>query len=89
MIWKAALPHGNSRNCSDKRRVAQDVRMDPAEPADEELREARIASWRESSHPAFQNPRAFPGDPRRKEAESPPAQLTPLGRKLLGLDDWI
>ena len=89
IIWHSALPHGNSRNCSDNPRLAQYVRMFPADPADEELREARIASWRESSHPAFQNPRAFPGDPRRKEAESPPAQLTPLGRKLLGLDDWI
>ena len=88
IIWHSALPHGNSRNCSDKPRLAQYVRMFPADPADEDLREARIASWRESSHPAFQNPRAFPGDPRGKEAESPPARLTPLGRKLLGLDDW-
>ena len=82
------LPHGNSRNFADKPRLAQYVRCFPADPADEELREARIASWRESSHPVFQNPRAFPGDPRGREAESPPAELTPLGRKLLGLDDW-
>ena len=88
IIWHSALPHGNSRNFSDKPRLAQYVRCFPADPADEELREARIASWRESSHPAFQNPRAFPGDPRGKESESPPAELTPLGRKLLGLDDW-
>jgi len=89
IIWHSALPHGNSRNCPDRPRLAQYVRMFPADAADEERREARIASWRESAHPAFQNPRAFPGDPRGKEAESPPARLTPLGRKLLGLDDWI
>ena len=88
IIWHSALPHGNSRNVSDKPRLAQYVRLFPADPADEELREARIASWRERSHPAFQNPRAFPGDQRGKEADSPPAELTPLGRKLLGLDDW-
>ena len=88
IIWHSALPHGNSRNHSDKPRLAQYVRLFPTDPANEQLREARIASWRESAHPAFQNPRAFPGDPRGKEAQSPPAQLTPLGRKLLGLDDW-
>ena len=88
IIWHSALPHGNSRNYSNKPRLAQYVRLFPADPTDEQLREARIASWRESTHPAFQNPRAFPGDPRGKEADSPPAQLTPLGRKLLGLDDW-
>ena len=87
IIWHSALPHGNSRNCSDKPRLAQYVRMSPA-AADTELREQRVASWRERKHPAFQNPRAFPGDPRGREAESPPADLTPLGRKLLGVDDW-
>ena len=88
IIWHSALPHGNSRNRSDKPRLAQYVRLIPADPADEALREARIASWRERTHPAFQNPRAFPGDPRGKEAQSEPAELTSLGRKLLGLDDW-
>ena len=88
IIWHSALPHGNSRNWSAKPRLAQYVRLFPADPADEELREERIASWRERTHPAFQNPRAFPGDPRGKEAESPPAELTSLGRRLLGLDEW-
>jgi len=88
IIWHSALPHGNSRNLSDKPRLAQYVRLFPAEPSNEELREQRIASWRGSTHPAFQNPRAFPGDSRGKEAMTPPAELTPLGRKLLGLDDW-
>ncbi len=88
IVWHSALPHGNSRNRSDKPRLAQYVRLFPAQPSNETLRELRIASWRESAHPAFQNPRAFPGDPRRREALTPPAELTPLGRRLLGLDDW-
>ncbi len=88
IIWHSALPHGNSRNKSDKPRLAQYVRCFPAEPGNRALREARIQSWRERTHPAFQNPRAFPGDPRSREAESPAAELSPLGRRLLGLKDW-
>lgn len=88
IIWHSALPHGNSRNYSVKPRLAQYVRLEPAVPSDAALRAARIASWRERMHPSFQNPRAFPGDPRRKESQSPAAELTPLGRKLLGIDDW-
>ena len=88
IIWNSALPHGNSRNRSNKPRLAQYVRLFPAEPHDAELLEQRVTSWRERTHPAFQNPRAFPGDPRGREQQSPPAELTPLGRRLLGLDDW-
>ena len=88
IIWHSALPHGNSRNRSDKPRLAQYVRMFPADPQNTALREQRIASWRERTHPAFQNPRAFPGDPRRREQQSPPAELTALGQRLLGLSDW-
>ncbi len=88
IIWNSALPHGNSRNRSNKPRLAQYVRLSPAEAQNQELRRQRVASWRERTHPSFQNPRAFPGDPRRREQESVPAELTPLGRRLLGLDDW-
>lgn len=88
IVWHSALPHGNSRNSSDRPRLAQYVRCFPAEPEDAALREARIRSWRERTHPAFQNPRAFPGDGRRREAANPPAELTPLGRRLLGIDFW-
>ena len=88
IIWNSALPHGNHRNGSPKPRLAQYVRCFPAEPDNHELCAARIQSWRQRAHPSFQNPRAFPGDPRRREAESPPAELSPLGRRLLGIDHW-
>ena len=88
IIWNSALPHGNHRNSSGKPRLAQYVRCFPAEPGNRELRSARIQSWHKRAHPAFQNPRAFPGDPRRREAEYPAAALSPLGRRLLGIDDW-
>lgn len=88
IVWHSALPHGNSANTSDLPRLAQYVTMFPADPRDAGLRDHRIASWRERAHPAFQG-RAFVGDPRGWEAahyDAPP--LTPLGRRLLGLDDW-
>ncbi len=85
VIWNSMLPHGTSRNLSDKPRLAQYISMFPA-PDDEALRQERVSSWRE------RRPRvgpAFPGDPRRWEIEhGATAELTPLGEKLLGLEDW-
>lgn len=85
VIWNSMLPHGTSRNNSDKPRLAQYISMFPT-PEDEALRQERVRSWRERM------PRtgpAFPGDPRRWEIErGVTAKLTPLGEKLLGLKDW-
>ena len=85
VIWNSQLPHGTSRNNSDRPRLAQYISMFPA-PDDDPLRQERVASWRDRT------PRvgpAFPGDPRRWEIEhGVTAELTPLGEKLLGLKDW-
>jgi hypothetical protein len=60
--------------------------MNPVRQQTEETRQARIDCWRNNTHPAT---RAFPGDPRRiEEQRSAPAELTDLGRKLLGIDSW-
>ena len=84
-IWNSMLPHGTSRNTSDRPRLAQYISMFPA-PDDEALRQERVTSWRE------RRPRtgpAFPGDARRWEIEhGVTAKLTPLGERLLGLKDW-
>ena len=86
VIWSTLLPHGNGENVSDRPRLAQYISMHRARPEDETSRQARIACWRENTHPAG---RAFPGDPRRiEEQRLEPAVLTPLGRRLLGLDPW-
>lgn len=85
VIWDRLCPHGNGRNHADRPRFAQYVLMTPESFADSEKRAARTESWRESTAPPGA---AFPGDPRELEAETPPAELTPLGRKLLGLDPW-
>ena len=50
------------------------------------FREERIRWWKERLNPPYD---CFPGDKRGWEAAHyGPAELTPLGRKLLGLDPW-
>ncbi len=84
LIWHSLLPHGNSRNRSDTPRLAQYITMFP--PRGEAEREQRIHGWRERLPPQG---KAFPGDPREREPRhGQTAELTPLGRKLLGIDRW-
>ena len=88
VIWNRLLYHGNGRNLSDKPRLAQYISMFPA-PTGEAFvknREDRIYRWK-----ARLNPDAAwaPGDPRRQEElHGTTAELSPLGRRLLGLDAW-
>lgn len=83
LIWHSLLPHGNSRNTSDKPRWCQYISASPSREEDESLRQYRISLWRDRTHPD-----AFPGDPRGVERSTGPARLTALGRRLLGLDRW-
>ena len=87
MIFNSLLAHGIRPNTSeDKVRMAQYISMTPAAEHNDELRERRIQSWKERRAPeGF----AFPGDPREWErTKYETAVLTPLGRKLVGLDSW-
>ena len=60
--------------------------MSPAQEDNERARQWRINAWLHRRAPEG-NP--FPGDPRNWEREhGTTAALTPLGRKLLGLDLW-
>ena len=87
LIWHKALPHGNGRNTSDKPRLAQYMNFYPVPNSmDEERRQERITLWRER-RALGRGP--YPGDPRGWEAKNyRSAELTPLGRKLLGFDLW-
>ncbi|HEX3815510.1 MAG TPA: phytanoyl-CoA dioxygenase family protein [Mycobacteriales bacterium] len=86
LIWTSLLLHGNGHNVSTKPRLCQYLSMNPAREQDEELRQRRISAWRENTHPSG---RAFPGDARGiEEQRGTPAELTGLGRKLLGVDSW-
>ena len=87
LIFNSLLAHGIRPNTSDNKvRMAQYISMTPADSGNEELRQRRIQSWRERRAPeGF----AFPGDPREWErTKYETAELTPLGRRLLGLDSW-
>ena len=86
VIWSTLLPHGNGQNVSDRPRLAQYISMHPAREDNEAAAEARIRCWRECRPPSG---KPFPGDPRHiEEQRAQPARLTPLGRRLLGLDRW-
>lgn len=86
LIWTSLLPHGNGVNRSDQPRFAQYISMNPAS-GDEATRRRRIEGWEQNRPPG--RPSVFPGDPRHIEEGRPgPATLTPLGRRLLGVDLW-
>src|SRR5690606_34956119 len=87
LIFNSLLAHGIRPNTStDRVRMAQYISMHPAEEDNAEERETRIRSWREREAPKRA---AFPRDPRERERPRyGPAQLTPLGEKLLGRRSW-
>ena len=87
LIFNSLLAHGIRPNISENKvRIAQYISMTPADESNDELRQRRISSWSERRAPeGF----AFPGDPREWErTKYGPAELTPLGRRLLGLERW-
>ncbi|MBT28710.1 MAG: phytanoyl-CoA dioxygenase [Thalassobius sp.] len=85
LIFNSSQPHGIRPNNSDKVRVAQYISMMPAEEENLEMKEWRIRCWREKITPEGY---AFPGDPLHREKQHSVAELSDLGRKLLGLDKW-
>jgi len=86
LIFNSTLPHGIRANHSDKVRIAQYISMMPADEDNEELRQWRINSWKNRVAPSGY---AFPGDPRDWERNKyKTAELTDLGKKLLGLEKW-
>jgi hypothetical protein len=86
LIFNSLQPHGIRPNAStDEVRIAQYISMMPAQEDNEELRQWRINSWQ--SREAMQG-YAFPGDPLEREKQNPVAELSELGKKLLGLEGW-
>jgi hypothetical protein len=87
LIFNSTLAHGIRPNLSgNKVRIAQYISMMPAQEDNEELRQWRISSWKERKAPEGY---AFPGDPREWEkTKYPAAELSALGKKLLGLEKW-
>ena len=85
LIWHRALSHGSGYNASNNPRLEQYISMGPTRMGVEDYRQQRINLWENREEPPAN---AFPGDPRGWEKERPVAQLTSLGKKLLGLDMW-
>jgi Phytanoyl-CoA dioxygenase (PhyH) len=87
LIFNSLQPHGIRANRStNKVRLAQYISMMPAEEDNEALKQWRINSWRDRNSPEGY---AFPGDPRGWEkTKYKTAELSALGRKLLGVDRW-
>ncbi len=87
LIFNSTQPHGIRPNLTkDKVRMAQYISMMPAQEDNEELRQWRISSWLERRAPEGY---AFPGDPRGWEkTKYKAAELSSLGKKLLGLENW-
>lgn len=85
LIFNSSQPHGIRANNSDQVRVAQYISMMPADEENEAICQWRISSWKERRSPEGY---AFPGDPLHREQNHAVAELSPLGRKLLGLEKW-
>lgn len=79
IIWNSLLPHGAGKNQSDEPRIAQFIRMFPAEPDNHELVTRRQLLW---SHHVSR------GEPHSLDVPAVPCNLTPLGRRLVGIDLW-
>jgi hypothetical protein len=87
IIWNNWLLHSNSRNRTDRPRLAQYITMTPELYHTEEEREQRINAWKNNLEPYNQN--SYGEDSRQLEANKPrPAELDQLGRKLLGELHW-
>jgi hypothetical protein len=87
LIFNSLEPHGIRPNRSkNKVRIAQYISMMPAEENNLELRDWRINSWKNKISPEGY---AFPGDPRNwEQTKYKTAELSKLGKKLLGLKNW-
>jgi hypothetical protein len=84
-IWTTRLPHGNGDNTSSAIRLAQYITMNPAPLGFsnyDDRRANRIQSWRTRS------PIGVPDGYQSREQSLPAPQLSDLGRKLLGIDEW-
>jgi Phytanoyl-CoA dioxygenase (PhyH) len=84
VIWNTLLPHRGGKNTGTLPRLTQYLTMHEAGTRGDTAAE-RVALWKGKRVP--EHWRAWPATVRDPEP-GPPAELSPLGRKLLGLDAW-
>ena len=92
IIWHSALPHGSSPNTATHPRVAQYVTMFPSQGYDEAARILRVGAWQDRLAGLVIEVTGKKTWKLRNEKEhqrGQTAELSQLGRKLLGLDGWL
>ncbi len=82
VIWHSALPHGSSPNSAERPRMAQYITMSPAPNGGKDTSEGRITGWKERLTGLGKNQKE------KEHNQGKTADLTPLGKKLLGLEPW-
>ena len=83
VIWHSALPHGSSPNSAVRPRMAQYITMSPAPDNGKGTSENRVTGWRERLTGLGKNQKE------KEHNQGKTAELTPLGKKLLGLEPWV
>lgn len=84
LLWHRLLPHSSAANRAASPRWVQYVAMDPA--GDAEARAARLTQYREKRPPPWAVRQNIVGQQIPEPGD--PARLTPLGRRLVGVDSW-
>jgi len=93
VIWHRLLPHSNGRNLSDTPRFAQYISMGPVpdDPQQQRKRaEANIDTWQKRGErwQAALSDDAREARWQQWERSRPPAKLTELGKRLVGVVPW-
>ena len=90
IIWHSSLPHGASLNTRRYPRVVQYITMFPVKEKDENILTHRVNAWRNNLAGLIVEATDSTWELRKEKehAVDQTANLSPLGRKLLGLDRW-
>ena len=83
VIWHSALPHGSSPNSAEYPRMAQYITMSPAPNGGTDTNEKRVTGWRERLTGLGKEAKE------KEHYQGKTAELTPLGKKLLGFEPWV
>ena len=90
IIWHSSLPHGASLNTRRYPRIVQYITMFPVKEKDENILTHRVNAWRNNLAGLIVEATDSTWELRKEKehAVDQTANLSPLGRKLLGLDRW-
>jgi hypothetical protein len=84
ILWNRLMPHSSGVNLSNDPRYVQYLAMQPV--GDQQARDQRVREWRQCLPPDWAIKQQVPSQ--KIPEPGLPADLTILGRKLVGVDDW-